>query len=113
MKTRIISLFLIAAGTAGAGLRQNPSPQAWAELDRENSLPPARPTDAVKKLNFQESASPENHRFTRDKGGFLVVEHVGSIDLKLGVWPGVETFIAHSPPVQATRVSFEMAKISW
>ncbi|HEY4299550.1 MAG TPA: hypothetical protein VGM73_01670 [Candidatus Didemnitutus sp.] len=108
-----LSLVLGLTGTALAGLREEPSSRLWAEIARENSQPPVRPTDAVKKMDFQVSAPPENHRFTRDKGGFLAVERVGPIDLKLGVWPGVESFIAHSPPVEATRVDFEFAKLSW
>lgn len=113
MKTRIILLSCLLTGAVFGGMPAVLSPQAQAELDRENNQPPTRPTDSTKKMDFQASVPPENHRFTRDKGGFLVIESVGPIDFKMGAWPSVQSFISHSPPVQATRVSFELAKLAW
>ncbi|HVU15621.1 MAG TPA: hypothetical protein VHD32_01755 [Candidatus Didemnitutus sp.] len=117
MKTRIIPLFLILAGTTFGAMPAILSPQAQAELNRENNRPPVRPTDSLRKMDFQVPTPPENHRFTRDKGGFLAMERVGPVDLKIGVWPSVQSFLSpfidHTPPEQQTRVSFELAKIAW
>ena len=114
MMTLRISVFLaVFASAMSAQVTDQFPDRVVSEIERENRQPATRPTDSSHRDSMVAPVPPENHQFTRDRGGFLVVERVGPTDIKIGVWPAVQSFVAHSPAVQATRVSFAVAKVDW